>query len=70
MMPCIIQDALASPGCTRDEMTTPLRFRIASPSDVKDVIVSISTVLPESVSHSGRRRNRFVAEGSSSKCFR
>ena len=67
MMPSIIQEALLSPGWTRAEITTPFRRRMASGSAVNEVTVSISTVLPASVSHNGRRRKRFEVVGSVSK---
>ena len=60
-------EALDSPGCTRAEMTMPFRLAMASGSEAKEVTVSISIVLPERVSHSGRRRKRFAIEGSASR---
>ena len=67
MIPCIMWDAFDSPGWTREEMTTPLRLAIASGSAIKEVTVRTSTVLPESVSQSGRRRKRLEMEGSASR---
>ena len=70
MIPCIMYEALDSPGWTRAEITTPLRRRIASASEAKLVIVRVSIVLPASVSHSGRRRKRLAVLGSVSSRWR
>lgn len=78
MTPFIIQLAFVSPGCTRDVMTTPLRFCKACGSHEKDVMVSKSQLinvthiswaylLPANVWQSVRLRTSLLFTGSFSK---
>ena len=66
MKPCIIHDALHSPGWTRADTTTPFRTFSATLSLAKEVMVSSSQLLPANVWHNTRRRKRLEMTGSCS----
>ena len=55
-MPCIMREALLSPGCTRAEMATTRRASISLCAALKSLTHSISHALPASVCASTSRR--------------
>ena len=67
IIPFIMKLEFVSPGCTLDEITTPLRFFISSKSEPNVVMISKSTGFPATVLQNSFLRNRVFFLGSDSR---